>query len=115
MRGGRTDDPGMATGDNIRAERVRKGMSRIELADASGLSTYSIERLETGQGLVNSHAAIWRIGTALGVDPCALIDPNDQPSDASAGASSPATADPSATGTSGGHSSHGPGSDPTPA
>jgi transcriptional regulator with XRE-family HTH domain len=61
------------SGEKLRRERERKGLSREQLALASALSASSIAMAETGWRRP-SRAALLRMATALGVSPRSLVD-----------------------------------------
>lgn len=60
-------------GNNLRAERARKGMTQQELADASGVSKKSITLYENGKTLPRLDKA-QSIAKVLGVNLEALYD-----------------------------------------
>jgi XRE family transcriptional regulator, aerobic/anaerobic benzoate catabolism transcriptional regulator len=73
MRSGLLDD----VGQNVRARRVRLGLSQRELAERAGLSIRFLAQLEHGQGNI-SLARFAAVATALGVDMADLLRPAER-------------------------------------
>lgn len=63
---------GQTGGVSLREERVRRGWSQEELAEASGVSVRTIQRLESGRPA--GRATVAALAAALGADPEALAD-----------------------------------------
>lgn len=57
---------------NLRAERARKGMSQVELAEASGINRAAIGFYENGEQMPGADK-IFALADALGVTPNELI------------------------------------------
>lgn len=68
----------LIAGDNLRAERSRRGLSQEELAHRTGFGTTQIARMERGEsdtGISRYVRAAW----ALGVSPRVLFQDLDAP------------------------------------
>jgi transcriptional regulator with XRE-family HTH domain len=65
-------------GDNIRAERSRRGLSQEQLARMTGLGTTQIARMERGESDsgISRHV---RVAWALGIAPGVLFQDLDTP------------------------------------
>lgn len=61
------------TGKKIRALREGLGLSRAQLAVASGIAGETIEKLETVEGREPAMATLRALAAALGTDPCELL------------------------------------------
>ncbi len=53
-------------GRNMKVERVKRGWTQADLAEASGVSVNSIARYEIGETTPSLEAA-WKIAAALGI------------------------------------------------
>ena len=62
----------MNTGDRIKALRLQKGLTQQELADLSGISLRSIQRIERGEVSPRSHS-LKELGKALEMDLAELL------------------------------------------
>jgi XRE family aerobic/anaerobic benzoate catabolism transcriptional regulator len=65
-------------GATVRSQRERKGLSRRELAETSGVSERFLAQLETGDGNI-SLRRFAEVAHALGTTPAALLAPTDAP------------------------------------
>ncbi len=67
-----------SVGAAVRSQRERKGLSRRELASASGVSERFLAQLETGDGNI-SLRRFAEVAHALGTTPAALLAPAEAP------------------------------------
>src|ERR1700689_700183 len=65
-----------SVGAAVRAQRDRRGWSRRELAEASGVSERFLAQLETGDGNI-SLRRFAEVAHALGTSPAALLVPTE--------------------------------------
>lgn len=70
-----------AVGASVRSQRERRGWTRKELAQHSGVSERFLAQLETGDGNI-SLRRFAEVAHALGTSPSALLAPADAPADA---------------------------------
>ncbi len=68
-------------GATVRSQRERRGLSRRELAAASGVSERFLAQLETGDGNI-SLRRFAEVAHALGTTPATLLAPSEAPADA---------------------------------
>ena len=59
--------------NRIRAARKRAGLTRLQLAEASGLAYGTVCRLEAGNDSRPNMDSLWKLAEALGVPPCVLL------------------------------------------
>lgn len=68
------DDPLVNVGDRLRSERLSKGITQDLLAEASGLSTDTIQRAERGEIYPKSLA---KMASALGMRLIINLEPEE--------------------------------------
>lgn len=66
-------DPGRKFGENVRRERMRRGMTQEDLAHAAGVHPTAISRLETSDRNPR-FLMIMRVAGALSVKPAKLFE-----------------------------------------
>ena len=76
MSGDAGDDLLTSLGRNIRAARLRLGLTIEELADLSGLDVLTLEAIERGEGWRLTVTALADLARALGVAPSELLSDN---------------------------------------
>ena len=59
--------------NRIRAARKRAGLTRLQLAEASGLAYGTVCRLEAGNDSRPNMDSLSKLSEALGVPPCVLL------------------------------------------
>ncbi len=63
---------------NLRAIRLRRLMTQVELAARAGLTPVSVSRIETGTTKARI-STVWRLAEALNVDPDDLLVTDESP------------------------------------
>ncbi|GAM48284.1 DNA-binding protein [Nocardia seriolae] len=62
-----------AVGEELRAARARRGYTRTELAEASGVAVSTIQRFENGERSPDMHQ-LFALSNALDVSPTEIMD-----------------------------------------
>ncbi|BEK84173.1 helix-turn-helix domain-containing protein [Nocardia seriolae] len=67
------DDINHAVGDELRAARARRDLTRLQLAEASGVAISTIQRFENGERSPDMHQ-LFALCAALGISPTEIME-----------------------------------------